>query len=450
MGKYIFSKFNYYQKSSFSNSFLIYNSMHRKIVRLPIKDAEKIGVSDGNNCKYTFLDDDLENKLKKMGIIVFDSYDEDSEAHFKYLKEISEPTLSLIIIPTYRCNFRCPYCYQDHEKGLVMGEDVQDAIIKYVRKYIANYTSVEIEWFGGEPLLCADIIVKINNAIKQICKVRYKTFKSSITTNGYLLTKQLFEKLLDCEVRRYFITVDGLEAEHDQQRYLVNKGGTFNSIIDNLLSIKELPRNRHFTVNIRSNISKSNIDNLDRYLEYMYKRFSNDSRFAFFFRQVYDWGGDTIDGFRKQLLQEDADKIIFDKLLQSDCKLNYLEFFSDLIGSVVCYASKINSFIINPNGTLNKCTCAEMEGNNLVGQLLLSGDMQLNQSLLGQWSSQYKFSEKCENCFMKGLCLKSYCVSASVMKGQHEENCFIAKDICDKLLLLLDECDKDYKYIIDL
>jgi len=450
MDKYIFSKFNYYQQSSFTNSFLIYNSLHRKIVRLPIKYAEKIGISNGFNCKYTFLDDDLESKLKKMGIIVSDSYDEESEAHLKYLKEISEPTLSLIIIPTYRCNFRCPYCYQDHEKGSVMGEDIQDAIIKYVRKHIADYTSVEISWFGGEPLLCAHIIVKINNAIKQICKARYKSFKSSITTNGYLLTKELFETLLDCGVRRYFITVDGLEAEHDKQRYLANKGGTFKVIIDNLLSIKELPNSRHFSVNLRSNISKSNIDNLERYLEYMNKRFSNDSRFAFFFRKVYDWGGDTIDGFRTQLLQEEADKIIFDKLLQSDYKMNYLEFYLDIAGSVVCYASKINSYIINPDGTLNKCTCTEMGGNNLVGQLLPSGDMQLNQSLLGKWSSQYLFSEKCENCFMKGLCLKSYCVSASVMNNQLGENCFIAKDVCDKLLLLLDKCDKDYKYIIDL
>ena len=450
MSNYIFSKFNYYQKSCFSDNFLIYNSLKRKIVRLSNEDAEKIGLTDKTNCKYISANEKLESMLVKYGIIIPEYYNENSEAHLKYLEEVSEPVLELTIVPTYRCNFRCPYCYQDHEKGLIMDEGTQDAIIKFVRKHIANYTAVEISWFGGEPLLCVDMILKINHAIKQICKTRYKAFKSSITTNGYLLTKAVFEKLLDCGVKRYFITVDGLESEHDKQRYLANRSGTFNAILNNLLDIKTLPSTRHFSINIRSNISKENIDNLDRYLEYMHKCFSSDSRFAFFFRPVYDWGGSSIDGFRENLLQEEADHAIFNKLLQSEYKLNYLEFFLDLTGSVVCYASKMNCFVINPDGSINKCTCEDMDHNNLVGYLLPSGDMQLNRSLLGQWSSQYKDFEKCENCYMRGLCLRSYCVSASVMKNKHEARCFIAKDICDKLLLLLDKCDENYGYIIDL
>lgn len=450
MEKYVFSKFNYCQQSDFSNSFLIYHSLHRKIARISLQAAQKIGLSDTGDGQYTYFNSDLENRLAQMGMIVPETYDEDAAAHYQYLKEISDSSLSLTIIPTYRCNFRCPYCYQDHENGCVMREDTQDAIIKYVKKNISNFTSVEISWFGGEPLLCADIIIKINSAIRQICKARYKVFNSSITTNGYLLTKELFEQLLNCGIRRYFITLDGLEAEHDRQRYLVNRSGTFQTIMNNLLSIKTLPRHRYFTVHIRSNISKSNLDTLDDYLAYMHKRFADDSRFAFFFRQVYDWGGKSIDGFRQQLLQKEADQMIFEKLLQSESKLNYLEFFLDLTGSVVCYASKLNSFVINPDGSLNKCTCSELRKNNLVGQLLPSGEMELNESLLGRWSTQYQDAEACDRCFLQGLCLKSYCVAPSVMDNQPGCNCFTAKDICDKLLLLLDKCDKDYHYIVNL
>lgn len=248
MSNYIFSKFNYYQKSCFSDNFLIYNSLKRKIVRLSNEDAEKIGLTDKTNCKYISANEKLESMLVKYGIIIPEYYNENSEAHLKYLEEVSEPVLELTIVPTYRCNFRCPYCYQDHEKGLIMDEGTQDAIIKFVRKHIANYTAVEISWFGGEPLLCVDMILKINHAIKQICKTRYKAFKSSITTNGYLLTKAVFEKLLDCGVKRYFITVDGLESEHDKQRYLANRSGTFNAILNNLLDIKTLPSTRHFSI----------------------------------------------------------------------------------------------------------------------------------------------------------------------------------------------------------
>lgn len=450
MESFVFSKFNFYQKSDFSNSVLIYQSLHRKIARLSVQDAQKIGISDGCQSHYVFFNEQLENRLKDMGMIVPETYDENAAAHYQYLKEISDSTLILTIVPTYRCNFRCPYCYQDHENGWVMREDTQDAIIRFVKKNISNYTSVEISWFGGEPLLCADMIVKINGAIRQICKARYKTFQSTITTNGYLLTKELFEQLLDCGIRRYFITLDGLEAEHDRQRYLVNRSGTFQTTLNNLLSIKTVPRHRYFTVHIRSNISKANLDALDDYLAYMHERFADDSRFAFFFRQVYDWGGDTIDGFRQQLLQKEADQMIFAKLLQSKVKLNYLEFFSDLTGSVVCYASKLNSFVINPDGSLNKCTCSELRKNNLVGQLLPTGEMELNESLLGRWSTQYQEAEACDQCFLQGLCLKSSCVAPSVMDDQPGCNCFLARDNCKNLLLLLDKCSDDYPYIIDL
>ena len=118
MSNYIFSKFNYYQKSCFSDNFLIYNSLKRKIVRLSNEDAEKIGLTDKTNCKYISANEKLESMLVKYGIIIPEYYNENSEAHLKYLEEVSEPVLELTIVPTYRCNFRCPYCYQDHEKGL--------------------------------------------------------------------------------------------------------------------------------------------------------------------------------------------------------------------------------------------------------------------------------------------------------------------------------------------
>ena len=453
MDNYVFSKFNYYQHSCVSDNMIIYNSLQRRIIKLPDTDAKRIGICDNGsqnpNIKYISSNDAIENKLIKYGIIVPKSYNESAAAHLKYLEEITEPILRLTIVPTYRCNFRCPYCYQDHEHSIIMDEETQEAIIKYVRKHISKYTAVEISWFGGEPLLCKDIIIRINSELKRICNDRYKQFKSSITTNGYGLTKDVFEKLLDVGVVRYFITIDGLAPEHDRQRYLASKQGTFDTIIGNLLSIKSVAHTRRFVINIRSNLSKENIDHYDDYLLYMDKQFSDDSRFAFFVRPVYDWGGESIDEFRENLLANKAEQLIMDKLLLSKCKLNYLEFFYDLTGYVTCYASKINCFIINPDGSINKCTCAETGGKNRIGQLLPSGDMIIDRSLMGEWCRQYDNSSNCSECYMLGLCLKSYCVMPQVIRNERVRKCFIAKNICDKMLMLLEKCDEKYEYIID-
>ena len=454
MENYVFSKFNYYQQSCISNHWLIYNSLEKKIVKLPNLYAQAIGIAvngpQTSKMEYIPCDKNVDEKLAKYGIIVPENYDENAAAHLAYLNEVSEPVLRLTIVPTYACNFRCPYCYQDHEHSIIMSEEIQQGIIKYVRKHISKYTAVEISWFGGEPLLCLDIILRINSELKKLCNDRYKLFRSSITTNGYYLSKNAFERLFDVGVTRYFITIDGLAQEHDRQRYLASKQGSFETIINNLINIKTFSKTKKFVINIRSNISKENIDNFDEYLSFMEKHFSDDSRFAFFVRPVYDWGGESIGEFKENLLENKAEKIIMDKLLLSNCKLNYLEFFFDLTGNIVCYASKINSFVINPDGSVNKCTCAETGGRNLIGRLLPNGELEIDKSLMGQWCSQYYESSNCNHCYMLGLCLKSYCVMPQVIRNERSCACFIAKNICGEMLMLIDKCDEKYCYIVDI
>ena len=63
----------------------------------------------------------------------------------------SDKKMSLVIMPTEKCNFKCKYCYETFRKGK-MSPAVQDAIINYVKKNIRNHTELAVIWFGGEPL----------------------------------------------------------------------------------------------------------------------------------------------------------------------------------------------------------------------------------------------------------------------------------------------------------
>lgn len=445
--KYVASRYNYIQEAK-DGGWLVYNSLSRKIIKIPLRFKQKVekilkgteGVEINSALK--------EYRLVKDGFLVKQDYHEGYAAHAQYLKEIGDSDLGLTIVPTFRCNCRCPYCYQDHEKGMILGRELQDAIIKFIKKNISRYTGVQVSWFGGEPLLCSESILYMNNEIKKICAMRYKTFKSSITSNGYLLSKGLFEKLLSSGVRRYFITVDGLKDMHDKQRYLADGKGSYERIIRNLEDIKTIARTKDFIVNIRTNVSKELFVRLEDYVADMSSRFGDDSRFGFFFRPVFDWGGDSIDGFRDHLLDEKqgfAD--IFNKLTESKYDLNYLMHYSDLTQSSICYASRINHFVINPDGSINKCTCADTGGNNLVGQLLTTGEMELDYGKTGMWSTQYLEDSECEKCYLMGQCLKSYCVSGQVLNQTQSKNCYIAKYACGEILSLLDKCNAKYHYI---
>ena len=218
-------------------------------------------------------------------------------------------------------------------------------------------------------------------------------------------------------MRRYFITVDGLRDMHDKQRHLANGKGSYERIIQNLEDIKTVAKTKDFIVNIRKNVSKELFMRLEEYTADMSSRFGDDSRFCFFLRPVFDWGGDSIDGFKDNLLDEKQGIVdIFHKLIDSKYVLNYAMHFNDLTQSTVCYASKINHFVINPDGSISKCTCTDTGGKNLVGRLLTTGRMELDYGKIGMWSIQYIEDAGCEKCYLMGQCLKSYCVEGQVLE----------------------------------
>lgn len=112
--------------------------------------------------------------------------------------------LVMILWPTYRCNQRCIFCgnYKKHiEKELTTQEILK--IINDMKELKIPFCTVS----GGEPLLREDII----DIGKFLLK---KGIKSSINTNGTLITKSLAEELL----RAYeviVISLDGFEKTHN-------------------------------------------------------------------------------------------------------------------------------------------------------------------------------------------------------------------------------------------
>lgn len=75
---------------------------------------------------------DLKDQLSDKGFLVPDYVDEYD--NMKALREnfiINPTTLSLYILPTEQCNFRCRYCYENFP-NLKMSKKTQDGIINYV------------------------------------------------------------------------------------------------------------------------------------------------------------------------------------------------------------------------------------------------------------------------------------------------------------------------------
>lgn len=294
---------------------------------------------------------DQKSILYKKGLIVDENEDELEKVKYYYNKVVNGSILNITILTTRNCNFRCKYCYESFENRK-MTKDVCDRLIKYVAKNISAYSGLHISWFGGEPLVAKDVIYYLSEAFMAICKRGKKTYTANITTNGYLLDYETFNKLINYHVLKFQVTIDGLPAEHDNNRVLCNGSGTFQKIIENIISIKNLCKSGRFNFVIRTNFNKKSINNIPEYIEYLEKTLENDSRFSLFVRTVsYLGGGDEV-------LNNNQDNItgyeerhqIFDSVSNTLNTLDLNTNYSMLQrGQCVCYASVHNHIRTSPH-----------------------------------------------------------------------------------------------------
>lgn len=415
------------------------------------KDVVNYLTRDINNLSFDVSDNNIivRNELERRNLLVPNDRNEEASSQLDFMNEITRKVIVLTIYPTMDCNFRCPYCYQNHDNE-VMSSEIQEGIVKYVRKNIAKFTGVVIGWFGGEPLKELEMIVNISKQLISICHKRNRTFYASITTNGYYLDIDTFNILFwECNIKKFAITIDGLAEIHDKQRYTKDGYGSFNTIIKNLLEIKKISKNVDFEINIRSNISVDGLSDLENYINFMKNNFGDDHRFCFYFRPVYNWGGDTIDSFSNKLITtKKGQSLIYDKIYDTNIALNLRQHYLDLMESVICYACREYCYTIETDGRIAKCTGESRGIKNYVGSIDANGEMQLDKSIIGQWSSKYTSADKtCNNCFFESNCHSNFCLVGKMCYGSQSKYCPSGRDFIYEFLRLLNKFNNEYQYI---
>ena len=433
------SKFNYQFTDDdylyLYNSYVGYTSM-KKVERRNSINIEKVLRADKVENTFSGVE-----KLRKLGYLVEYGEDEQTKLETAYLEYISSPMLHLYILVTEECNFRCLYCYQKH-RNIIMAKDIQDGIIQYVRKNIRRYTGLQISWFGGEPLLCIDIIKRLSKEFIQICREQRRTYKADITTNGYFLTASVIKELIKYKILYYQITIDGLRDAHDMRKKLKDGSGTFDIIINNLMEIKRTIHTKVVTFLIRSNFLKSDLQSLQNCILNYYQYFGDDNRFLFAPGGAGDWGGGNTGGVNLDYFAKDDFQDLFAGLL--DCHpLNY-GFFHNFQhdGRNVCYASKMHSYAIGADGAIYKCTCNFDFEENQLGYVSDDGDFVIDkhkQMPFVVGALRY-LNEACSDCFFSIRCAGSYCIVNSQMKGKAGFQCFppYTKSFIKEQILLLD------------
>ena len=296
------------------------------------------------------------------------------------LKCMSNQTLHLILMPTEACNFRCVYCYEDFQYKR-MEPSVVRGVKNLLSRRVPDLETLTISWFGGEPLLARNIMEEVLVHVRHLQDQHLSLqLSSDVTSNGYLLSRDLFERLLELGVLSYQISFDGSREWHDRKRVLAGGKGTYDRIWQNLLALRSVPG--EFTIMVRLHADRDNAPSLPAFIDEYADAFGADRRFELFVRTLSRLGGPNDDRLNVFGAEEGREAIAALRHKVARHGLKQPEFAP---GEAICYAARANSLLIRANGRINKCTVALEHPNNQVGQLHEDGTVELRSAMMRSW-----------------------------------------------------------------
>jgi len=295
------------------------------------------------------------------------------------LESLDSARLRLIVLPTEQCNFRCSYCYEDFALGH-MPPALVGALKLFIERRIEDLRILQIDWFGGEPLLAQPVIEDVSSFAQGLCEIGGVRFRSAATTNGSLLTPERLTRLIHCGVNDFQISLDGFGAQHDRTRIAMNGAGTFERIWANLLAARD--SDLAFTVSLRVHMHPDNASALPALVDAIRAEFGGDRRFSVFFKGVGRYGGPG-DATLRVFTSQEARAV--KKQLETLLGDSFTGRSLTPSPSYVCYAAQANSLVVRSNGRLAKCTVALADERNDVGSLNPDGTVTVDPEHLQTW-----------------------------------------------------------------
>lgn len=314
------------------------------------------------------------------------------------------------------CNLKCKYCFASegtyNTERDYMSEEVAKKAIDFLIANSGTRRSLEVDFFGGEPLLNLDVVKSCVSYARSLEKEYDKEFNFTMTTNCVLLDEEICE-YLNKEMVNVVLSIDGRKCVHDKTRITSNGTGSYEAVLEGAKLMRKIRGDKQYYV--RGTFTHDNLD------------FSEDVK------SLSDMGFDQIsvepvvleDEHPLALKKEDYPKIIseYEKLanLYLDRKgtekaFNFFHFMVDLKHGP-CLNKRLTGcgagaeyLAVSPIGDIYPC-------HQFVGEL----DFRMGSVLDGTFNRdiQHTFAsidvtkkEECSDCFAKYYC-SGGCIAAS-------------------------------------
>ncbi len=319
----------------------------------------------------------------------------------------SDEVKALCLHICHDCNLRCAYCFADegayHAAREMMSFETARAAIDFLLEKSGKRKVLEVDFFGGEPLMNFDVVRRTVEYAKEEAAKRGKRFLFTTTTNGLLLDDEKI-KFLNEEMENVVLSLDGRKEVHDAVRKTVNGKGSFDAVIDKMKKFVKIRGDKHYYV--RGTFTAKNLD------------FSKDVLF------LADEGFESLSvepvvtelpdlEIKKEhlpVIEAEYDKLC-DEYLRREAEgkgFFFFHFHVDLEGGP-CLQKRVSAcgagneyFSVVPSGDIYPCHQFAGDKKWRMGNVF---EGELDETIRSQFKNSCLFTRnKCNDCFAKYIC----------------------------------------------
>ena len=141
---------------------------------------------------------------------------------------------ALCLHVAHTCNLNCSYCFASqgrfHGERAIMSFETGKRAIDFLVENSGTRRNLEVDFFGGEPLLNWDVVKQIVEYARSIEKSVNKNFRFTLTTNGMLVDDEVIE-YSNREMHNVVLSLDGRKEVHDRFRVDYAGRGSYDVIV---------------------------------------------------------------------------------------------------------------------------------------------------------------------------------------------------------------------------
>lgn len=401
-----------------SGDLLLFNTSSGAVAAFPSDLSDDVGLAMRSAAG---ANPEVIDALSTAGFLVDEDRDEVGEVMRRLAMGISDPNrLDLFILPNMKCNFGCPYCYENHHASR-LSDAVRDRILAWVERMVPQFKLVLVSWFGGEPMLSHDRVIEMQQRIVEICRANDVEIAAHITTNGYLLTSDRAAELMSVGVHSYQVTMDGPPRIHNVGRQLKGGGASFDAVFGNLCALAEQQPDAH--IKLRVNFDHETIGHVPELLQMFPDHVR--SRLNLVLEPIF--GQAPLDKKPIRGVAQAAERVYG---IARELGFNTPTAQLKPTQLTYCYADRASEFVFNHVGDVFKCTVGNFTAKERLGALDDDGRVIWDGAEYDDWMAIPAVDDACRKCTYLPMCMGG-CRKTRKYTGRSSADCTMPFEALD-------------------